>query len=105
MAKISGKNTYILHKLGDKVHWLEKCICGCFCVGLILFFLVGPFLMFSDLSYIASENLVTGLTTTFDVTITNLNNSEAYAFNLYKTSNPLNIALFLEDEFYLNKYD
>ena len=49
--------------------------------------------MFSDLSYFSSANLVTGLGLNFDVTITNLNNSESYTFNIYSTNKPLNIVV------------
>jgi hypothetical protein len=45
--------------LGEKISRTEKCICGCFCLSAILFFLVGPFLFFSNLSSFSEENLVT----------------------------------------------
>lgn len=45
--------------LGEKIGLTEKFICGCFCLTTILFFLVGPFLFFSNLSGFSESNLVT----------------------------------------------
>jgi len=60
LANVGGYYTY-KKKFGEKIDLAEKCICGCFCVGLILFFVVGPFFFFSNLSFIATENLATDI--------------------------------------------
>lgn len=70
-------------KLGDVIDKCEKWLCGCFCVGLILFMLIGPFLMFSNLSFIAKENLVTGAQLEFSIKVSNLENGETYQFPLF----------------------
>ena len=103
MTKIGGKNTYA-KILGSKIHWIEKCICGSFCVGIIMFFLVGPFFLFSDAAFIAAENLVTGVSTSFNVRMSNLNTSETYIFPLYSASSPVYIQSMSEDDFKQNNY-
>jgi len=70
MASISGFYTY-RKVFGEKIGGIEKCICGCLCLGTILFFVIGPFLFFSNLSFISSENLVTGANVKFGITIVN----------------------------------
>ena len=93
------------HKLGEVVHWLEKVICGCFCVGIIMFFLIGPFLLFSNLALIASSNLVIGGTAAFNLQMTNTSSGETFKFPLYTTTSPLSINTMSEDEFNSLSYD
>ena len=60
-AMFNAKNSnppYYARKLGTKISAGEKRFCGCFCISVMLFFLVGPFLFFSDLRYIADSNPV-----------------------------------------------
>lgn len=45
-------------KLGTRVTAFEKRFCGSICLSIMLFFLVCPFLFFSNLRYIASDNPV-----------------------------------------------
>jgi hypothetical protein len=40
---------------------MEKKICGCFCLGIMLFFLVGPFVFFSNMRFIAAYNPINDL--------------------------------------------
>lgn len=98
LANISGFYTY-KKVFGSKIDKIEKCICGCFCVGLILFFIVGPFLMFSNLSFIASENLVVDATMDFGITIIDNDLENTYKFPLFSASDALSIDTFTEDEF------
>jgi hypothetical protein len=58
LAKISGHYTF-KKEYGGRIHWIEKCICGCVFLGVILTMLIGPFFMFSNLSFISEYNLVT----------------------------------------------
>lgn len=67
-AKCVNKS-YFGKKFGEAIDKVEKWICGCFCLSVILFFLVGPFLMFSNLSFIADENLVTDQSMSFTIKI------------------------------------
>jgi hypothetical protein len=59
----------------------------------MMFFIVGPFFLFSNSGFIASQNLVTGVSTTFNVQMTNLNTSETYIFPLFTAGSPL----FIQD--------
>jgi hypothetical protein len=70
LANISGYYTY-KKKFGDKIAVAEKWICGCLCVGIIMFFLIGPFLMFSNLSFIASYNMATEASVSLGIKIKN----------------------------------
>ena len=47
--------------------------------------------MFSNLSYIAKENLVTGVETSFLIKINNADTNENYEFPLFKTTSPIYI--------------
>lgn len=60
LARISGYYTF-RKPYGETVHWIEKCICGCIFLGIIMMMLIGPFFMFSNLSFISDYNLVTGV--------------------------------------------
>ena len=77
----------------------EKCLCGCFCLGVILFFLVGPFFLFSNLSYIADENLVTDATIDFGIKIEDIDRQEVYEFPLFYTDSPLSMLAMSEKEY------
>jgi hypothetical protein len=103
-AKISGKFTYG-KKFGEKIDPAEKWICGVIFVGTMLFFLVGPFLLFSNLSLIASPNLVTGAQVDFKVKIYNLNLREVYEFPLFEANNPKSLITVDEAYFYEKGYD
>ena len=74
-------------------------ICGCFCVGIILFFLIGPFVMFSNLSFIASYNLVTDANVKLGVKIQDREQKETYQFPMYLASSALNIETITEEQF------
>jgi hypothetical protein len=71
----------------------------------MMFFLVGPFFLFSNSGFIASQNLVTGLSTTFNVKMTNINTSETYIFPLFSAASPLYIQEMSELEFSKAKYN
>jgi hypothetical protein len=71
----------------------------------MLFMLIGPFLMFSNLSFIASYNLVTDAAMDFSIKIENFNNSEVYHFPIFSATKPLTVRAINETEFYLNKFD
>ena len=64
-----------------------------------MFFLVGPFLLFSNLTIMADYNLVTGLQTTFNIKLTNMNTSETFVFPLFQAESPLFINPMTEQEF------
>ena len=85
---------YYARKLGTKISGGEKRFCGCFCISVILFFLVGPFLFFSDLRYIADSNPVNdakiSLTVIFNEPVADGPN-RTYEFPLFSTSSPLSI--------------
>jgi hypothetical protein len=90
LAKVGGKFTYA-KKFGEKVDSVEKWICGCIFVGLFLFFLVGPFFIFSNLKSIAEYNLVTDATLDFTLDIKDLSVNEQYQFPLFTSSKPLSM--------------
>jgi hypothetical protein len=100
----NGNKGYFERKLGTKIYRFEKCLCGCFCLGVILFFLVGPFLMFSNLSYIADTNLVTDVYLDFQIKIEDTLKQETYEFPIFYTDNPLSLLNMEEAEFYKNDY-
>lgn len=56
-----GNQSYYQRKLGTKVGPIEKKICGCICLGIMLFFLVGPFVFFSNMRFIAAYNPINDL--------------------------------------------
>jgi piezo-type mechanosensitive ion channel component 1/2 len=56
-----GNSSYYEKKLGKKVSPIEKKICGCVCLGIMLFFLVGPFVFFSNMRFIAAYNPINDL--------------------------------------------
>jgi hypothetical protein len=91
--------------MGTVITKFEKYLCGCFCLGVILFFLLGPFLMFSNLSYIAKENLVTGVDTNLLIKISNEENGELYEFPLFETTSPIYIQPMNKTEFETSKYN
>jgi hypothetical protein len=64
-----GNQDYFTRQMGQQIEKFEKWLCGCFCLVTILFFLAGPFLMFSNLSVIAKENLVTGASMDFGMNV------------------------------------
>jgi len=56
-----GNQGYYSRKLGTKIGRIEKRICGCVCLGIMLFFLVGPFVFFSNMRFIATYNPINDL--------------------------------------------
>lgn len=104
LANIGGYYTY-KKKFGEKIANCEKWICGCLCVGTILFFLIGPFIMFSNLSFIASSNLVTEASVNLGIKIQNLDSNETYQFPIYSATNALSIETFTEEMFLERRYD
>lgn len=76
-AKVANKY-YFKRKLGTMIDGVEKCICGCCCVGTILVFLIGPFLMFSNLSMFSEYNMVTDAVVTFDMKLTDLSTNQVF---------------------------
>ena len=56
-----GNSSYYSRKLGSKIGPFEKKFCGCFCLGIMLFFLVGPFVFFSNMRFIAAYNPINDL--------------------------------------------
>jgi hypothetical protein len=96
-------------KLGKKVSAGEKRFCGCFCISLMLFFLVGPFAFFSNMSFVATYNPVNDLKLGFSLVVTEQDNrTEAgynrYEFNLYQTESPILMYQFNKDLFEKNNY-
>lgn len=108
MFNAKNSNTsYYTRKLGTKISGGEKRFCGCFCLSIMLFFLVGPFLFFSDLRYIANENPVIDakIGVTLHVSNETADISERYEFPLFETSNPISMYAMTEDDFDNNKYN
>jgi len=60
MAKM-GNTSYYEKKLGKKITPMCKRIWGSFCLGIMLFFLVGPFVFFSNMRFIAAYNPINDL--------------------------------------------
>ena len=61
--------------------------------------------MFSNLSYIASENLITSATMDFGIKISNGYNGESYSFPLFESSSAIYIQPLGETEFLKLGYD
>lgn len=95
----NGNRSYYERKLGTRILRFEKCLCGCFCLGVILFFLVGPFFLFSNLSYIADMNLVTDAEIQFNLKVEDIDKRETYEFPIFYTDKPLNMFTMGEEEF------
>lgn len=89
-AKASNKS-YFEKKLGEKIHSIEKCICGCLCVGIIMLFLIGPLLMFSNLAMFSDYNLVTGATVAFNLKLADISTNENYQSQIYISQNALSL--------------
>lgn len=100
----NGNRGYFERKLGTRIVRFEKCLCGCFCLGVILFFLIGPFLMFSNLSIIADSNLVTDGFVDFQINIQNTERYETYEFPIFNTDSPLSMPIMDEKEFEFRNY-
>lgn len=79
----NGNKAFFERKLGTRISRFEKCLCGCFCLGTILFFLVGPFFMFSNLSVIADQNLVIDAQMEFTLKLHDLSLEETYEFPIF----------------------
>jgi hypothetical protein len=104
LAKVGGKFTYA-KKFGEKIDAAEKWICGCIFVGLFLFFLVGPFFIFSNLKSIAEYNLVTDATLEFTLDIKDFSVDEKYEFPLFTVSNPLSMDALTDKTFRNRSFD
>ncbi len=100
----NGNAGYFKRKLGERIFAFEKWLCGCFCLGVILFFLVGPFLMFSNLSYIAVQNLVEDAQVDITLKIFDQTNQENYRVPIFQTANPLSMDVMEEGEFISRNY-
>lgn len=85
--------------LGEKTSKCEKMICGCFCLTSILFFLVGPFLFFSNLSTFAKENLVNDVIMDFHLKIRDTSMNSTYEFPMFYVDSPIGLNVMNEDEF------
>jgi len=98
-----GNTSYYEKKLGKKVSPMEKKICGCFCLGIMLFFLVGPFVFFSNMRFIAAYNPINDLQIDFALQIKDNSSNETfkstYEFELYKSQTALQIYELNETEF------
>lgn len=94
-------------KLGTRVTGFEKRLCGSICVSLMLFFLVGPFLFFSNLRYIASDNPVldASIGVTIKITDNDVSPPQMYEFPLYETHSPLSIYQMSDYFFEKKKYN
>jgi hypothetical protein len=93
IAKIANRG-YFRRKLGTKISGLEKFLCGCCVSFLLLFFIIGPFLLFSNLGVVADYNPVKA--STFEVNIKvkkpvdDLDHDRTFTklYNLYNTDTP-----------------
>jgi hypothetical protein len=75
IAKVSNYSYYNDKEVGDKISGCEKCLCGGILTSIILFFLIGPFLLFSSSGVLSAYNSVTDAKFTFDLVV---NNSETF---------------------------
>ena len=101
----NGNKGYFERKIGTRIVRFEKCLCGCFCLGVILFFLIGPFFMFSNLSYIADTNLVNDAKVDFQINILNTDKLETYEFPIFNTDSPLSMISMKDDDFIRHGYN
>lgn len=94
-------------KLGTRISTFEKKLCGITCTSILLFFLVGPFLFFSNLRYIASDNPV--LDSAIGVSVRINSNTQPiernWEFPLYQTNSPISIYQMGQTYFELKKYN
>jgi hypothetical protein len=100
-----GNQGYFVRQMGEQIVRFEKWLCGCFCLGTMLFFLAGPFLMFSNLSVIAKENLVTGASMEFGMNVYDSTQNNYYDFEMFKTTNVLSKDIISEDQFNLKRFN
>jgi hypothetical protein len=100
----NSNQAYVKKSLGSKILKGEKIICGCFCLGVMLFFLVGPFLMFSNLSYIATSNLATDAAIDFTIKIHDDPHLKTFEFPIFNTDSPLSLTTMQEAEFISREY-
>jgi len=87
-AKMSN-TSYYKRKLGQKIGPFEKKFCGSICLTIMLFFLVGPFVFFSNLRIIAAYNPISDLSIDFAIQIQDNASNETvkstYEFKLYQS--------------------
>jgi len=100
----NGNKSYYERKLGERITGFEKRLCGCICTSIMLFFLVGPFLFFSNLRFIANFNPVNDLKIDFSMHITHVNNTntnlnQKYEFKLFSTDSPMIMYQMKKEEF------
>lgn len=101
----NSNKSYFERKLGETISKCEKWICGCFCLTAILFFLIGPFLFFSNLSYIAQQNPVKDAVIDFTIKITEKDAGITYEFPIFYTDSPISMEPMSEEEFSARGYD
>lgn len=108
-AQVSNGSYYADNKLGKRIKPFEKKLCGTFCITLMLFFLVGPFAFFSNMSFVATYNPINDLKMGFGLSVIESRNnaSEAdtrYEFKLYQTQSPILIYQLDEEQFNKQNY-
>lgn len=64
-----------------------------------MFFLVGPFFMFSNLSVIADQNLVIDAQMEFTLKLHDLSLKETYEFPIFQTDSPVSMKSISEDDY------
>jgi hypothetical protein len=101
----NGNKAFFERKLGTRISRFEKCLCGCFCLGTILFFLVGPFFMFSNLSVIADQNLVIDAQMEFTLKLHDLALQETYEFPIFQTDSPVSMKSISERDYEKRGYN
>jgi Piezo non-specific cation channel, R-Ras-binding domain len=105
----SGNPDYYNKKIGVKISRGCKQFCGCFCLSVMLFFLVGPFLFFSNLRAIANYNSVTDSRVGIKILISENFGEELpphnYEFPLFYTNNPISIYPMSEEVFNNKTYN
>jgi hypothetical protein len=99
-----SNTSYFKRPWGEQIKKFEKYLCGCFCIGLIMFFLAGPFLFFSNLSAIAKPNLITDAELEFGIKIVDGNSGNSFDFKLFESMTPLNLDTMQPSEFNLKGY-
>lgn len=104
-ASMSNPSLY-KRKLGTPISKFEKKLCGSVCITVMLIFLIGPFVIFSD--SIAQLNPVIDSKISLGIVITeNFDDGtpqKNYEFPLFHTESSLSMADFKEDDFKSSKY-
>jgi len=83
IAQVGNWAYYNDREVGEQTGKIEKCLCGGCLSTIILFFLVGPFLLFSNAGVLADFNDVSEATFSFDFAINKTLTEKSFNFVPY----------------------